>query len=181
MCRQRKENLFKGKHIFHRNITSCHVEESNVNIADLCKRNMQSDDLRPPVYLCLPCALKNVHQSKGHLLFAFHTQQWLQNCTQCSVVVGNVFSKLLVQLHGEDVHCLIARLNTQRGIDYFGTSNTTAFGQNTGLYHRVPLLHKLPARDAGDGDADKAKVCAFFLHNKQNNIFWVIISILFTI
>lgn len=115
------------------------------------------------VYLCLPCALEYVHQSKRHLLFAFHTQQRLQNSTQCSVVVGDVLSEFLVQLHREDVHCLVARLNTQRGIDDFGTSNTTTFGQNTGLYHRVPLLHKLPARDAGNGDADKAKVCAFFL------------------
>lgn len=115
------------------------------------------------LHLCLPCALKDVHQSERHLLFAFHTQQRLQNSTQCSVVVGNVLGEFLVELHWQDVHCLVARLHTQWGIDDFAASNTTAFGQHTGLYHRVPLLHKLPARDAGDGDADEAEVSAFFL------------------
>lgn len=123
-------------------------------------------------YLCLPCALKNVHKRKRHLLFAFHTQQRLQNCAQCSVVVGNVLRKLLVQLHREDVHRLVARLDTQRGVDHLATSNTAAFGQDAGLYHRVPLLDELPARDAGDGDADKAQICAFLLvyQAKENNV-----------
>lgn len=126
-------------------------------------------------HLCFPCALKDVHQSKSHLLFAFHTQQRLQNCAQCSVVVGNVFRKFLVQLHREDVHSLVARLDAKWGVDDFGTPNTATFGQNTGLYHRVPLLNKLPPSDAGDGDADKAKVCAFFLRwqlKHRATIFW---------
>lgn len=114
-------------------------------------------------YLCLSCALKDVHQSKRHLLLAFNAQQRLQNCTQCSVIVGNILRKLLVQLYREDIHRLVARLDTKWGIDHFGTSNTAAFGQHAGLYHRVPLLNELPARNAGDGDADKAKICAFLL------------------
>lgn len=82
----------------------------------------------PSPYLGLPCALKDVHQGKSHFLFAFDTQQWLQNGTQCSVVVGDVLGKLLVQLHGEDVHCLVARLDAERGVDDFTAPYPAAFG-----------------------------------------------------
>lgn len=47
-------------------------------------------------YLCLSCALQDVHQSEGHLLFTLHAQQRLQDGTQCSIVVGDVLSKFLV-------------------------------------------------------------------------------------
>lgn len=127
-------------------------------------------------YLCLPCALKDVHQSERHLLLALHAQQRLQDGAQCSVIVGDVLGELLVQLHGEDVHGLVAGLDAQRGVDHFGASDAAAFGQDAGLDDRVPLLHKLPARDAGDGDADKAKVCAFLLEHQAKSYF---IKILF--
>lgn len=111
-----------------------------------------------------------MHQGERHLLFALHAQQRLQDCTQCSVVVGDVLRKLLVQLHREDVHCLVAGLDAQRGVDDLGAPDTAALIQDTGLDHRVPLLHKLPARDAGDGDADKAQICAFLLITKIHKI-----------
>lgn len=123
----------------------------------------------PLIHLCLPRTLKDVHQSKGHLLFALHAQQRLQDGAEGPVVVGDVLGELFVQLHGEDVHGLVAGLDPQRGVDDFGAADPAALGQNAGLDHRVPLLDELPARDAGDGDADKAQICAFLLDYRANS------------
>lgn len=118
-------------------------------------------------YLCLAGALEDVHQSEGHLLFALDAEQRLQHGAQRPVVVGDVLGKLLVELHGQDVHGLVARLDAQRGVDHLGAADAAALGQDAGLDDGVPLLHKLPARDAGDGDADEAEVCAFLLEQRD--------------
>lgn len=82
-------------------------------MGDENRSHLKHNNMLGLLYLCLPRALEDVHQCKRHLLFTLHAQQRLQNSTQCSVVVGNVLRKLLVQLHREDVHCLVARLDAQ--------------------------------------------------------------------
>lgn len=59
-------------------------------------------------YLSFPCALKYMHQSTGHFLFALDTQHRLQHSTQGAVVISDILCKLLIQLHGQDVHGLKA-------------------------------------------------------------------------
>ena len=67
------------------------------------------------VFLCQKCvylrfsrALQYVHQRTGHFLFAFDAQHRLQHGTHGAVVIGDILRKLLVQLHGQDVHGLEA-------------------------------------------------------------------------
>lgn len=97
-----------------------------------------------------------MYQCTGYFLLAFDTQQRLQDSTQRPVVVGDILCKFFVQLHWQDAHGLVARLEPQRGIDDFTPSYTASFGQDTGLNDRVPLLYKLPTGDAGYGDADQS-------------------------
>lgn len=49
-----------------------------------------------------------MHQCTGHFLFALDAQHGLQHSAHGAVVIGDVLCKLLVQLHGQDVHGLEA-------------------------------------------------------------------------
>lgn len=113
--------------------------------------------------LGLPRALQYVHQRTRHLLFALDAQHGFQHGAHGAVVVGDVLSKLLVQLHGQDVHGLEAGFEAKRCIDDLAAAHTGALSEHARLDDRVPLLYKLPASDAGDGDADQAQVRAFLL------------------
>lgn len=117
-------------------------------------------------HLGLPCALQYVHQCARHLLFALDTQHGLQHGAHGAVVVGDVLSKLLVQLYGQDVHGLEAGFEAKRCIDDLAATHAGALGEHAGLDDRVPLFHKLPAGDAGDGDADQAQVRALLLEGE---------------
>lgn len=59
-------------------------------------------------YLRFSRALQYVHQRTGHLLFAFDAQHRLQHSAHGAVIIGDVLCKLLIQLHGQDVHGLEA-------------------------------------------------------------------------
>ena len=111
-----------------------------------------------------------MHQGKRHLLLALDAEQRLQHRAQRAVVVGDVLGKLLVQLHGQDAHGLVAGLDAQRGVDHLAAAHAPALGQHTGLDDRVPLLHKVAAGDAGDGDADQPQVSALLLGEGEEMI-----------
>jgi len=97
-----------------------------------------------------------VHQRTRHFLFALDAQHGLQHGAQRAVVVGDVLGELLVQLHGQDVHGLEARLEAQGRVDDLPAAAAGPLGEHAGLDDRVPLLHELTAGDAGDGDAHQA-------------------------
>lgn len=65
-------------------------------------------------YLGFPSALQDVHQGTSHLLFVLDTDRWFQHRAEQHVVVGSIFSKLLIHLHWKDVHTLVARLYPDR-------------------------------------------------------------------
>lgn len=106
--------------------------------------------------LGLARALENVHERARHLLLALDADPGLQHRAQQHVVVGGVLCKLLVHLHRQDAHALVARLDP----DHRSRRLALGGGRST---DRVPLLHKLPPGHVRDGDVDQSDVVVLVL------------------
>lgn len=106
--------------------------------------------------LGLAGALENVHERARHLLLVLDANPGLQHRAQQHVVVGGVLCKLLVHLHGQDAHALVASLDPDH------RSRRLALGGGRSA-DRVPLLHKLPPRYGRDGDVDQSDVIVLIL------------------
>jgi len=111
---------------------------------------------RPGTHLGLAGALQDVDQRARHLLLVLDADAGLQHRAQQHVVVGGVLGELLVHLHGQDAHALVARLDADHG------PGGLALG-GAGRAHGVPLLHELPPGDGGGGDADQPHVIVLIL------------------
>lgn len=102
-------------------------------------------------HLGLASALQDVHQCTRHLLLVLDTNPGLEHRAQQHVVIGGVFSKLLVHLHGKDVHTLIAGLDSDHRSRCFAL-------RGVGRADWIPLLHKLSPGNGCDGDVDESNV-----------------------
>lgn len=143
-------------HLTHGHVWQKVLEKSRTQLFLASESSACEDEGSAIPYLSFPRALKYVHQSTGHFLFALDTQHRLQHGTQGAVVIGDILRKLLVQLHGQDVHGLEAGFEAERCIDDLPSSDPGSFGEDAGLDDRVPLLHELTPSDARDGDAHKS-------------------------
>lgn len=107
-------------------------------------------------YLCFPGALQDVHQSAGHLLFVLDADDRLQHRAEQHVVVGGVLCKLFVELHGQDVHALVAGLDADHRTSCFPFTWI-------GLANRVPFLDQLPACDGHHWNAHQPHIVVLVL------------------
>lgn len=101
-------------------------------------------------------ALQDVDQRTRHFLLVLDADARFQHRAQQHVVVGGVLCKLLVHLHGQDVHALVTRLDPNH------RPRRLAFGR-VGRTDRVPLLHELPAHYGRRGDVDQSDVVVLVL------------------
>lgn len=90
-------------------------------------------------------------QRARHLLLVLDANSRLQHRAQQHVVVGGVLGELLVHLHGQDAHTLVA------GFDPNHRPRRLALGR-VGRADRVPFLHKLPASHGRHGDVHLSDV-----------------------
>lgn len=96
-------------------------------------------------------ALQNVDQCTRHLLLVLDANPRLKHRAQQHVVIGGVLCKLLVHLHGKDVHTLIACFDSNH------RPRCLALG-GVGRTDWIPLLHKLSPGNRCDGDVDESNV-----------------------
>ncbi len=104
--------------------------------------------------LGLASALQNVDQCTRHLLLVLDANPGLEHRAQQHVVIGGVLCKLLVHLHGQDAHTLIARFDPNHRPRCFAL-------RGVGRAYLIPLLHKLSSGNSCDGDIDKSDVIVF--------------------
>lgn len=93
-------------------------------------------------------------QCTRHLLLVLDANPGLQHRAEQHVVVGGVLCKLLVHLHGKDVHTLIACFDPNH------RSRCLALG-GVGRADLIPLLYELSSSDGRDRDVDKSNVIVF--------------------
>ncbi len=104
--------------------------------------------------LGLASALKNVDQCTRHLLLVLDANPGLKHRAQQHVVIGGVLCKLLVHLHGKDVHTLVACLDPNHRPRCLAL-------RRVGCADWIPLLHKLSSGNRCHGDIDKSDVTVF--------------------
>lgn len=89
-----------------------------------------------------------------HLLLVLDANPRLKHRAEKHIVIGGVLGKLLVHLHGKDVHTLIACLDSNH------RPRCLALG-GVGCADWIPLLHKLSSGNSCDGDTDESNVIVF--------------------
>lgn len=107
-------------------------------------------------YLSSPSALKNVHQSTGHLFLIPYADHRFQHRAQHSIVAGNKLCKFFVLLHGQDGDGLITGL-------YPNWRSPRFPFVGCGRADWVPFFHKLATSYSGHGNVDQAYIIVLVL------------------